>query len=70
MQIKIEKLRQLMDEKCSGNYNAFARETNINVALLYRLLNKQANAGLKTINTLINYLKANNLSVEDYIFLS
>ncbi len=70
MQLKIDKLKELMDEKCTGNYNAFARETGINVALLYRLLNKQANAGLKTINALISYLKAKNLPVEDYIFLS
>lgn len=70
MQIKIDKLKQLMDAECAGNYNAFARETGINVALLYRLLNKQANAGLKTVNALINYLKLKNLPVEDYIFLS
>lgn len=69
MKLNIESLKNLMNEKHLGNYNAFARATGINVALLYRLLNGQAQAGLKTINLLIEYLKANKLSVEDYIFL-
>lgn len=69
MKIKIEALKELMQEKCNGNYNAFARETGINVALLFRLLNNQAQAGLKTVNLLIAYIKANELKVEDYIFL-
>ena len=69
MNIKIEAIKKLMQDKCNGNYNAFARETGINVALLYRLLNKQAQAGLKTVNILIDYLKKNGLKVEEYIFL-
>lgn len=69
MKIKIEKIKQLMEERHNGNYNAFARATGINVALLYKMLNNKANAGLKTINRLIDYLKQNNLNVEDYIFL-
>ncbi len=58
-----------MNEKCNGNYNAFARMTGINVSALYKILNNKANAGLGTINKLIDFLKANNLNVEDYIFL-
>ena len=58
-----------MNEHCNGNYNAFARATHINVAILYRVLNNKANAGLKTINKLIDYLKANSLVIENYIFL-
>jgi predicted transcriptional regulator len=69
MRIKIDKLKELMDEKCGGNYNAFARETGLNVAAVYRIINGQANAGLTTINRIIDYLKSNNMAVEDYIFL-
>ena len=70
MRLNIEKLRALMQEKCGGNYNAFARETGINVALIYRILNEQGNAGLKTLNKLIDYLVANSLNVNEYIFYS
>lgn len=69
MKLNIENLKQLMNEECNGNYNAFAREIGINVAALYRVLNNQSNAGLKTINKIIAYLKLKKLVVEDYIFL-
>ena len=69
MKIKIEKLKELMQDRYNGNYNAFARDAKIDVALLYRIMNGQANAGMKTINSLIEYLKANSLKVKDYIFL-
>lgn len=69
MKINIEKVKELMAERHNGNYNAFARATGINVALLYKMLNNKANAGLRTVNRLIDYLKQNGLNVEDYIFL-
>lgn len=69
MRLNIQALNGLMNDKCDGNYNAFARETGVNVSLLYKLLNGKAGAGLKTINRLIDYLQASNLNIEDYIFL-
>lgn len=69
MKLNIQALKELMQECCAGNYNAFARETGVNVSLLYKLLNGKANAGLKTVNLFVDYLKANGLKVEDYIFL-
>lgn len=69
MKLNIQALKKLMQEKCYGNYNAFARETGVNVSLIYKILNGQASAGLKTLNRLIDYMKANNLDVENYIFL-
>ena len=69
MELKIQELKNLMDEKYNGNYNAFARATGINVALLFRILNGKGGAGLKTLNLLIAFFKKENLSVEDYIFL-
>ncbi len=69
MQLKIDKLKQLMDQKFSGNYHAFARELKIDVSTLHKILNVQINAGLKTINKIIEYLKSQDLEVEEYIFL-
>lgn len=69
MKINVEALKVLLKEQCSGNYNAFARESGINVALVYRILNEQANAGLQTINKLIAFIDNKGLKIEDYIFL-
>ena len=69
MNLNVEALKKLMQEKYGGNYNAFARATGVNVALLYRIMTGQGNAGLKTINELVAFFKANDLKVEDYIFL-
>lgn len=69
MQLKIDKLKQLMDQNFSSNYHAFARELNIDVSTLHKILNVQISAGLKTINKIIEYLKAQNLEIAEYIFL-
>lgn len=69
MKLNIPAIRNLMDNRCGGNYNAFSRETGINVAFLYRILNEKCSAGLKTYNRLIDYLEKNDLIVSDYIFL-
>ena len=69
MKLKIDKLKALMDERVGGNYHAFARELKIDVSTLHKILNIQINAGLRTINRIIDYLKAQNLNVQDFIFL-
>lgn len=69
MKLNIQALKSLMDSDYNGNYNAFARATGVNVSLLYKMLNGTANAGLKTINRIIDFLKSNGFKVEDYIFL-
>ena len=69
MSLNVENLKKLMQEKYKGNYNAFARATGINVALLHRILNGKGGAGMKTINELVVFCKKNDLKVEDYIFL-
>lgn len=69
MRLNVEAIKTLMKESCMGNYNAFARESGINVALLYRILNGQANAGLQTINKLITFINSKGLKIDDYIFL-
>lgn len=69
MVVNIKKLRELMNRYADGNYNEFARLTQINVSLLYRILNYNAGAGVKTINAIIDFCKNNNLDYKEYIFL-
>lgn len=69
MKLNIEHLRTLMREKYDNNYHSFARALGFDVSALYKILNGQYNAGLKTINKIIAFLKSNNFKVEEYIFL-
>lgn len=69
MKLNIENLKALMAETYNNNYHAFARAIGLDTAALYKILNNQINAGLKTINKLIEFLKMENLSVNKYIFL-
>jgi len=69
MKLNIKRFRKLMEQKASNNYNEFARQTGINVSLLYKILNGQVNAGTKTISKIVNYLKSQNIDVNKYIFL-
>lgn len=70
MDINIDKVKELMGEVADGNYNEFARLTQINVGQLYRILNKQnTKAGTKTISRLITYLKSIDVEIDEFIFL-
>ena len=69
MELNIKRFRKLMEQKASNNYNEFARQTGINVSLLYKILNGQVNAGTKTISKIVSYLKNQNIDVSKYIFL-
>jgi len=69
MKLNIKRFRKLMEQKASNNYNEFARQTGINVSLLYKILNGQVNAGTKTISKIVSYLKNQNIDVSKYIFL-
>lgn len=69
MKLNIPALKTLMQERFESNYHAFARALGIDVAAVHKILNKQINAGLKTINKIIDYLKTQGLNINDYIFL-
>lgn len=69
MQLNIKNFRLLMEERAGGNYNQFARLLNINVAHIYRILNKKKVAGKKVIDAVIQFCKNNNLDYLSYIFL-
>lgn len=64
------KLHQLMEEKCQGNYHAFARELGVNVAHLYRFFNvPESKAGPKLLGAVAKFCKKNNLDFMSFIFL-
>lgn len=69
MQLNLEKLKNLMKEQYDNNYHTFAKALGFDVSALHRILNGQLNAGLKTINKIIAFLKTNKLEVQEYIFL-
>lgn len=71
MYLNKEKLVNLMVEKCDGNYNAFARELEVNVAHLHRFINtKESVAGPKLLGAVARYCEKLGLDYRDYIFLS
>lgn len=70
MYLNKEKISQLMNEKCDGNYNAFSRELGVNVAHLYRFLNTaESEAGPKLLGAVAKYCERRGLDYREYIFL-
>lgn len=71
MYIKKDKVIELMNKFCNGNYNEFSRTLGLNVAHLYRTLkNKNSKAGPKFLGALAIFCKNNDLDYNDYIFLN
>lgn len=70
MYLNKTKVFQLMNEKCDGNYNAFARELGVNVAHLHRFLNIEGSeAGPKLLGAVAKYCEKHGLDYREYIFL-
>lgn len=70
MQVNIENLKKLIDEKYRGNNSFFADEAHINRSYLSQLLNGSiSNNSPKICNDLIKYCEKNNLNFKEYIFL-
>ena len=64
-----EKIKELMDSRCMGNYNRFSRELGVDPAHLYRFLNTGIGGGKKIILSLMKYCEKNNLYYKKYIDL-
>ncbi|NLO99791.1 MAG: XRE family transcriptional regulator [Clostridiaceae bacterium] len=64
-----EKIKELMDSRCMGNYNRFSRELGVDPAHLYRFLNTGIGGGKKIILSLMKYCEKNNLDYKKYIDL-
>ncbi|HHV98308.1 MAG TPA: hypothetical protein GXX36_01840 [Clostridiaceae bacterium] len=69
MKIKRQKVMELMDTYCNGNYNRFGRELGIDPSHLYRFINKGIGGGKKLAGAVIKFCKVNSLDFEDYIEL-
>lgn len=69
MELKREKIYELMTTYCSGNYNRFGRELNVDPSHLYRYLNSGIGGGKKLTGAIIKFCKLKELDFEDYISL-
>jgi len=64
--INREKLLELMNTQCLGNYNKFSRELGVDPAHLYRFLNTGIGGGKKLILALIEYCDSHNISFRQF----
>lgn len=69
MYLNKERVRALMDEKAEGNYHEFARQLDLDVAHVHRVLNANSKAGAKFFGKLMRYCQKNGLDFQHYIFL-
>lgn len=67
MEVNREKVFDLMNSHCAGNYNRFARELGVDPSHLYRYLNTGVGGGKKILMSVMKYCKANKLDFEEYI---
>lgn len=69
MEADRQKLMELMQRQCKGNYNRFARELGIDASHLYRYINSGIGGGRKLIGAIIKYCVSNGIEYEHYIEL-
>lgn len=67
MEVNRQKVHDLMNTNCEGNYNRFARELGVDPSHLYRFLNTGVGGGKKILMSVIKYCKINGLDFEEYI---
>lgn len=64
--INREKMFELMQKRCHGNYNMFGRELGVDPAHLYRFLNTGVGGGKKMIFALMEYCDQHKLSFTQF----
>lgn len=67
MEVNRNKIHELMNENCAGNYNRFAKELGVDPSHLYRYLNTGVGGGKKILMSVMKYCKNKGLNFEDYI---
>jgi len=65
--INREKLLDLMNTRCQGNYNKFSRELGVDPAHLYRFINTGIGGGKKLILALMGYCDNHNISFRQFL---
>ncbi|CEP67105.1 Uncharacterized [Moorella glycerini] len=63
------RVKELMQEKANGNYHEFARQLDVDVAQVYRILTKNSKAGPKFLGRFMRFCQDNGLDFRQYIFL-
>lgn len=67
MEVNRQKVFDLMNNYCGGNYNRFARELGVDPSHLYRFLNTGVGGGKKILMSVMKYCKCNGLDFEEYV---
>lgn len=62
-------VKKLMNEKAKGNYHEFARQLDVNVAQLHRVINTSSEAGPKFLGKFKKYCHVKGINFDEYIFL-
>ena len=71
MEVRIDKVQELIKQKYRNNQTFFAEKLNVDRSYLNQLLNKKVNnRSPKICNAIINYCKERGLDCKDYIFFS
>jgi len=68
MELNKVELKKLLYERFNGNFTKMARELNVNVAQLYRILENNSNAGSKFFGKLMSWCKQNYVDHGKYFF--
>lgn len=70
MEVNIEALEKLLDNKFNGNQTAFAEATGLERTHVNKVFkNKGKGAGALFCGAIIKYCEKNNLDYREYIFL-
>lgn len=65
--INREKMLELMQSQCRGNYNLFGRQLGVDPAHLYRFLNTGVGGGKKMLFALIEYCDQHHLNFKQFL---
>lgn len=67
MSINREKLVELMNTYCNGNYNRFARELGVNPAHLHRFISTGVGGGTMLIGSVMRFCQEKGLDFGEYV---
>lgn len=70
MQLNKKAFKSLLNSEFNGNFNKMSRELDVNVAQLYRILEKDSNPGVKFLSKIITWCNQHDKNYNDYIFLA
>ncbi len=67
MKLDREKIYELMNKYCQGNYNRFGREMGVDPAHLHRFIKTGVGGGKKVVFGIIKFCNERRLDINDYI---